>query len=332
MTSMGRITVKRYRGHSRGCACSAFTLIELLVVIAIIALLISILLPSLSAARAQAKSASCLANLHRLGLGQAIYLTNNRDKFPPVRLRHATPDSEAPYINSYKRKDPRWQWFNDAEVGPVIDPRPFQSTIASSGFFTDNSIGANGESGLRMTNPYFQCPAFADERFEFDERSGAYGFNYQYLGNSREDADPARWDNYPVSSGSIRAPGMTVLFADSRGGSRIQGQHSYTLDPPRLASEKGAQRMGPGPAEIFPGEDVQLFSFSPVSMRHGKRGNVAYVDGHANSHTLTELGYQLNADQIPEPIIDIYSGTYSANNRFFNGDGRDAIAAEHAPE
>lgn len=60
----------------------AFTLIELLVVVAIIALLISILLPSLNAARASSKATKCSANLHHVGQAIHQYLSENKAVFP----------------------------------------------------------------------------------------------------------------------------------------------------------------------------------------------------------------------------------------------------------
>ena len=61
---------------------SAFTLIELLVVVAIIALLISILLPSLARARELSKRTVCRANLKNMGIGWISYANENEDDWP----------------------------------------------------------------------------------------------------------------------------------------------------------------------------------------------------------------------------------------------------------
>ena len=62
---------------------SAFTLIELLVVISIIALLLSILLPSLNNARRQARLAVCKTNLRQIGQAILIYASEHKDLLPP---------------------------------------------------------------------------------------------------------------------------------------------------------------------------------------------------------------------------------------------------------
>jgi prepilin-type N-terminal cleavage/methylation domain-containing protein len=58
-----------------------FTLVELLVVIAIIALLVTILLPSLGRARELAKRAVCKTNLNSMGKQIVLYQSENKDKF-----------------------------------------------------------------------------------------------------------------------------------------------------------------------------------------------------------------------------------------------------------
>ena len=65
-------------GSARCRSRRAFTLIELLVVVSIIALLVSILLPSLSAAREQAKTLVCASNLKNVGTAMVQYTAKDK--------------------------------------------------------------------------------------------------------------------------------------------------------------------------------------------------------------------------------------------------------------
>jgi prepilin-type N-terminal cleavage/methylation domain-containing protein/prepilin-type processing-associated H-X9-DG protein len=92
-----------------------FTLIELLVVIAIIALLLSILMPSLRKARAIAARVGCAHQLKQIYLAMDIYLSSNDNTYPCAQ----DPVSTDPVYWLWMGRG--WRSFVEPYIGVPID-------------------------------------------------------------------------------------------------------------------------------------------------------------------------------------------------------------------
>ena len=303
-----------YGANPQGRARAAFTLIELLVVIAIIALLVGILLPSLSSARNQAKGIVCMSNLRQLGVQMAIY-QNKFEHFPPVRLKetpvggmmeeyfHKIPGYE------FRRAKPRWQWFLTEEIGPVVDPDRYPTE-------------ADFNASMVIDNDYFECPSLSG--FTNDVRNGAFGYNGTYLGNSRTNDRGTGWIRWPVNESRISNPGGTIAVADSRGGAMPHGNHAYWLDPPKKAKYGDASNPG---EDFGPGDgELEELGHSPIEARHSDRGNVLFLDGHAKPMSLVAAGYHVDSDGQVVPVGQI--DRTQAHNKLWAGTGRDDLPGE----
>jgi len=92
-------------------------LIELLVVIAILAILMAILLPSLSLVREKARMTLCGSNQRQLLVGLALYAADNDDKLPPSTLKLAR--SNVTQANYHHPIELNYHYSNQA--GPVTN-------------------------------------------------------------------------------------------------------------------------------------------------------------------------------------------------------------------
>ncbi len=200
----GQIDVKVKRG---------FTLIELLVVIAIIAILATLLFPTISAAKARAKRTTCLNNLRQINFGLRMYSDDSSDKAP------RTPGTtSAPGLN--------WSGYKNLMKGYV---------------------GLNGASSPQ--DKPFACPA---DTFFYDMGSGSFGYatkpmheqefsdysSYAFNGgNARTNSNAPGIAGRAISS--IKEPGRTVLVAE------ISAFAPWSWHKPK--------RTAPGQAPMFDG-------------------------------------------------------------------------------
>ena len=120
-------------------------------------------------------------------------------------------------------------------------------------------MNANHETGDRQNYAFdtYLCP---DVREWTDERNGAYGWNYQFLGNARNvirGDHNSGFKNWPVQITQIRYSGRTVAMGDCMGTAaswpKVErqpysnnardperlGNEGFNLDPPRVDPSNG---------------------------------------------------------------------------------------------
>ncbi len=159
-----------------------FTLVELLVVIGIIAVLISVLLPALSKARAQAANVKCLSNLRQLAQSAFAYTAENRGTYPI----------------SY------WDYDHNSSIDAQWD---FVSEVDSSGRPSQRPgllFGQRGGTSVVL------CPLYEPTKVSGDDYTG-YNYNTSYIGGRQLMGEL----HASARHGQIRDASHTALFGDA---------------------------------------------------------------------------------------------------------------------
>jgi prepilin-type processing-associated H-X9-DG protein/prepilin-type N-terminal cleavage/methylation domain-containing protein len=162
-----------------------FTLVELLVVIAIIALLIALLLPTLSRAKEQARSVTCLSNLRQLAAAAQLYCDGNRGYFPIAQDMRSAPPLLV-IIN--------WDFVTS------------RNTSTGEVTVTPGSLWSG------HTNPRIQqCPSFDGRSNTLADPYTGYNYNTSYIGHGLGESIPM-----PIKISQVRHSARCALFGDGQ--------------------------------------------------------------------------------------------------------------------
>lgn len=271
-----------------------FTLIELLVVVAIIALLISILLPSLGRARELAKQAVCRSNLRGIAQACHIYSNDNKEWFPVAPHAPSAATSAGSQVMGVQYV---------GQMGAQISISP--STTASSYNFTSVHpsrsmflLVVGGQSTVKQ----FVCPSAGDNEDSL-RNQGAAGLVAAQPGINRFDFQGYSFESYGyiMPYGRFARPRTDLdprmpLGADKSPYTQQGTPRSDTTVPDALVTPLPTiPSWWSDLQQVLRAGNDQWRSFN--SKNHGGEGQVImYSDGHADFERRPIVG--VNNDNI----------------------------------